>query len=138
MAEWFSKVNRSDVFRLLDEIDGYNDKSDRWQRCQFEKYLSSNKGIDSEDKSMFYGLFDGRRCLALCYLNKVPDGFILVAEVQCVVKGYGKVLLEHVFAKAHDCWLAADPTGGESLLAYYRQFGLKEFGMKKSKWCGVP
>ena len=77
----FKKVPRGKIMPLLDEIETYNE-SKRFKRESFEKYLRSDKVIDREDKSMYYGLFslDGH-CLALSYLNKTPDECILVAEI---------------------------------------------------------
>ena len=77
----FKKVPRGKIMPLLDEIETYNE-SKRFKRESFEKYLRSDKVIDSEDKSMYYGLFslDGH-CLALSYLNKTPDECILVVEI---------------------------------------------------------
>lgn len=75
----FKKVQRNEIVPLLDEIETYIE-SKRFKREQFEKYLRSNKVIDSEDRSMYYGLFslDGH-CLALSYLNKAPANCVLVS-----------------------------------------------------------
>jgi len=133
----FRKVARPRVPALLDEIDGYAE-SPRWSRAAFEKYLGSRKKIDSEENSMYYGLFGGDgRCLALSYLNKAPDGrCVLVAQVSCVVSGWGRVLLDNVLSRSKAAWLAMDPSGGEGLLAYYRSFGLEEVRLENSKWAG--
>lgn len=129
----FRPVNRHDIPRLLDEIEGYCD-NERFSREQFEKYLFSEKGIDSTDNSMFYGLFDNGKCLALAYLNKVPEDFILMAQVSSVVRGYGKPLIENIIEMSRNLWWAADPDGGEKLVDYYRQFGMKEVILDNVKW----
>lgn len=130
----FKKVSRDELVPLLDEIETYNE-SKRFKREQFEKYLSSDKMIDSEEKSMYYGLFslDGH-CLALSYLNKTPDKCILVAQISCVVPSYGCLLLQDIISRSKAVWLAADPTAEGTLLDYYRTFGLEEVVLDHSKW----
>ena len=131
----FSKVERKDVPKLLDEIDGYVENK-RYRRKQFEKYLESEKGIDSPSKSMFYGLFDSEdgKCLALSYLNKVPDDFVLIAEIQSVYRGCGRILIENISSLCGNMWLMADPSAKRTLVEYYRQFGFEERTFKKTKW----
>ena len=130
----FKKVPRNELVHLLDEIETYNE-SKRFRRERFEQYLGSRKSIDSEDRSMYYGLFssDGR-CLALSYLNKTPADCVLVAEIQCVVPGYGRPLLQDIISRSGAMWLAADPEGEDTLLDYYRKFGLEEVVIDHSKW----
>lgn len=130
----FKKVPRSRLMQLLDSIVTYNE-NERFKREQFEKYLRSTKAIDAEEKSMYYGLFniDGH-CLALSYLNKTPDGCVLVAEIACVVHGYGRDLLNNIIRKSIAMWLAADPNAEDSLLDYYRTFALEEVVLDHSKW----
>lgn len=84
---------------------------------------------------MYYGLFslDGH-CLALSYLNKTPGDCILVAQVSCIVHGYGRDLLDDIIKRSKTMWLAADPTAEKSLLEYYRTFGLEEVVLDHSKW----
>lgn len=128
------KVSRSRLPSLLDEIETYVE-NERFCRANFEKYLISGKSVDSELSSMYYGLFDhDGKCLALSYLNKVPAGCVLVAEIQCMFHGYGKKLLEDIFGRSEAVWLAANPEGGQSLLEYYRSLGLEEFTIAHSKW----
>lgn len=131
----FRKVERKDVPRLLDEIDGYVENR-RYKRKQFEKYFESKKGIDSPSRSMFYGMFDSEdgKCLALSYLNKVPDDFILIAEIQSIFKGCGRILIENISSLCDNMWLAADPTAKKTLVEYYRQFGFDEKTYRKTKW----
>lgn len=130
----FKKVPRDKLVSLLDEIETYNE-SKRFKREQFEKYLGSDKMIDREDKSMYYGLFslDGH-CLALSYLNKTPGECILVAQISCVVPSYGRLLLQDIINRSGAMWLAADPTTSKSLLEYYRTFNLEEVALAHSKW----
>lgn len=130
----FKKVPRDKLAQLLDEIETYNENK-RFKREQFEKYLTSRKSVDSEDKSMYYGLFsnDGH-CLALSYLNRVPDGCVLVAQISSVVPSYGRLLLEDIISKSSAVWLAADPTASKRLLEYYRTFDLEEVVLAHSKW----
>ena len=132
----FRKVPRDELVPLLDEIETYNE-SKRFKREQFEKYLGSDKAIDSEERSMYYGLFssDGR-CLALSYLNKTPGDCVLVAQISCVVPGHGRDLLNDIIKRSQAMWLAADPSASSSLLDYYRTFGLEEVVLDHSKWAG--
>ena len=130
----FKKVPRDKLVQLLDEIEEYNE-NEQFKREQFEKYLGSDKAIDSEERSMYYGLFslDGH-CLALSYLNKIPGDCILVAQITCIVHGYGRDLLNDIIRRSKAMWLAADPTASESLLEYYRTFDLEEVVLAHSKW----
>lgn len=130
----FKKVPRDELVSLLDEIETYNE-SRRFKREQFEKYLGSDKMIDSEEKSMYYWLFslDGH-CLALSYLNKTPDECILVAQISCVVPSYGRLLLQDIINRSNALWFAADPTAEDTLLDYYKTFGLEEVVLDHSKW----
>lgn len=130
----FKKVPRNELVPLLDEIETYNE-SKRFKREQFEKYLGSDKVIDREDKSMYYGLFslDGH-CLALSYLNKTPTDCVLVAQISCVVPSYGRLLLQDIIDRSSAMWLAKDPTAEDTLLDYYRTFGLEEVVLDHSKW----
>ena len=130
----FKKVLKTDLKNLLDEIEKYNE-NERFSRVQFEKYLDSAKSIDADDKSMYYGLFstDGH-CLALSYLNKTPADCVLIAQISCVVPSYGRLLLQDIIDRSRVMWLAADPTAEESLLEYYRTFGLEEVVLDHSKW----
>jgi len=129
----FRKVERADVPMLLDEIDIYCE-NERYDRKRFEKYLFSEKEIYRESNSMYYGLFADGMCMALSYLNKTPDGCVLVAEIQCVLHGYGHILLEDIFRRSPAVWLAADPYAGEKLLEYYRSFGLEEIVLDGSRF----
>lgn len=132
---YFRKVERKDISKLLDEIDGYVENK-RYRREQFEKYVDSEKSIDSPSKSMFYGMFDSEdgKCLALSYLNKVPDDFILIAEIQSIFKGCGKLLIENISSLCGNMWFAADPSSKKTLVDYYRQFGFDEKTYRKTKW----
>ena len=91
--------------------------------------------IDSEDKSMYYGMFslDGH-CLALSYLNKTPVDCVLVSQISCVVPSYGRLLLQDIISRSNAMWLAADPTAEDTLLDYYRTFGLEEVVLDHSAW----
>lgn len=127
----FRKVSKKSLTRLLNRIDSYVDNP-RYNRKQFEKYMYSTKGIDSVSNSMYYGLFDSDgRCLALSYLNKVPKehNFILIAEIQSIIRGYGKILIENLLSTCDNIWWAADPEAKKTLIDYYRQF--KRFGVKE-------
>ena len=85
---------------------------------------------------MWYGCFDEtKKCLALAVLKKYRnDGVILLAEVQSIIKGYGRPLIENILARSRNIWWCVDPDGGESLVEYYRQFAASEYLIKKSKW----
>lgn len=130
----FKKVPRDKLVSLLTKIETYNE-SPRFKRDQFEEYLDSKKTIDSKEKSMYYGLFslDGH-CLALSYLNKTPNDCILITQISCVVPGYGRLLLQDIINRSEAVWLAADPTSEDTLLDYYRTFGLEEVVLNHSKW----
>ena len=76
--------------------------------------------------------------MALSLLKKIPENFVLLAAFQPIVPGYGKLLLDDILSKSNNIWWCADPTGGESLVDYYRQFGLEEHLIKMSKWTNAP
>lgn len=131
----FSKVEKANLRQLFSQIEEYVE-NERFNRQNFEKYLQSKKTIDDSQNSMFYGVFsveDGK-CLALSYLNKTPAGCVLVAEIQCIFHGYGKVLLQNIIDRCSAVWLVANPEGGQKLLDYYRTFSLEEVSIDRSKW----
>ena len=76
----FAVVPKPSLLALLDDIKGWCENK-RWSDLQFAKYLSSEKTIDSDESSAYYGVFVDGRCAALSYLNKTPKGCILIAEV---------------------------------------------------------
>lgn len=134
----FKLVPKNDLIGLLDEIDAYNENA-RYNRSDFEKYLRSTKKIDRY--AIYYGMFRNGKCEALSYLNKTPEDFVLIAQVASFVKGSGKDLIDNVMSRSPNIWLAADPKTDdpESLLNYYRQFGLDEHVIERCKWVdGMP
>lgn len=131
----FRLVKNTDLTALLNEVDTYNENL-RYDKSQFEKYLGSTKGIDQG--AIYYGLFRNEKCEALSYLNKTPGDFILLAQIASFVKGSGKLLIENILNRSRNIWWVADPEGGESLVNYYRQFGLEEHLIKMSKWTNTP
>lgn len=79
--------------------------------------------------------------MALSVLKKFPYmgyDIILLAEIQAFTKGYGKLLIENILSRSKNIWWCASPDGGQSLVNYYRQFGLKEHLIKTSKWTNTP
>lgn len=129
----FRKVPQSQVVKLLDEIEKYNENK-RFRRAQFEKYLETH----DDKKSMYYGLFGkDRRCLALSYLSKMPGNCVFIEQVTCFVHDYGRPLLEDVISQSSAVWLESDPAIGEPLLKYYRKFGLEEVVVEKPKRADV-
>lgn len=48
--------------------------------------------------------------------------------------GYGKILLQDIINKSCAMWLAVDPEAEDTLLDYYREFGLEEVVLDHSKW----
>lgn len=121
----FKIVPKTSLIRLLDDIKSWCE-NEKWNDLQFTKYLSSEKAIDSDENSAYYGVFVDGRCAALSYLNKTPKGCILIAEVQSAIKGFGRVLIEDIITRSSAMWLKVDSNGGERLLEYYRSFGLEE------------
>ena len=75
--------------------------------------------------------------MSLAVLKKYRnDDVILLAEVQSAVRGYGRPLIENILSRSRNIWWCADPDGGESLVCYYRQFSVKEYLIRMSKWVG--
>ena len=117
---------------ILRGMPSYADNP-RLNMFQFEKYLTD----DSAFATLWYGCFDGSRCMSLAVLKRYhDDGVILLAEVQSAVKGYGQPLIENILSRSRNIWWCADPDGGESLVEYYRRFGVNEYLIRKSKWVG--
>lgn len=117
---------------ILRKMPLYTDNP-RLKTAQFEKYLAA----DGAFATLWYGCFGNGKCMALAVLKKYrDDGVILLAEVQSIVKGYGRPLIENILARSRNIWWCADPDGGESLVEYYRQFGVNEYLIRKSKWVG--
>lgn len=123
---------------MLREMPSYADNP-RLKMSQFEKYLAD----DGAFATLWYGCFDGGRCMSLAVLKKYrDDGIILLAEVQSAVRGYGRPLIENILSRSRNIWWCADPGGGESLVEYYRRFarfGVREYLIRRSKWAaGAP
>ena len=128
--EFRQVLNGGELRALLREMPSYTDNP-RLKMSQFEKYLAD----DGAFATLWYGCFYNGKCMSLAVLKKYhDDDVILLAEVQSIVKGYGRPLIENILARSRNIWWCADPDGGKSLLEYYRQFGLKEYLIRKSKW----
>lgn len=134
----FKSVSDQTARELIDNFESYtnNERLDLNRLYQpFSK--EQQRQISKEQqrqKHIWYGCFEDGKCMAIALLKKIPKGFILLAEFQAVVKGYGKLLLEDILSKSKNIWWCADPEGGESLADYYRQFDLEEHLIKLSKW----
>lgn len=132
----FRSVSEADVRDILAGIPERTDNA-RLNVVQFEKYLPSDGGT-----TLWYGCFAGGSCASLAVLKRYrDDGLILLAEIQSILTGYGKPLLENILSRAANIWWCADPDGGERLADYYRQFaglGIREHLIRKSKWLTVP
>ena len=79
--------------------------------------------------------------MALSVLMKLPymgNNIVLLAEIQSFVKGYGKALIENILSRTSNIWWCAEPASGQSLVDYYRQFGLREHVIGMSKWTNTP
>lgn len=123
----------TDWYELLDVLGGIREYTDnpRLDIAQFEKYLVDDGAL----ATMWYGCFEGGKCMALAVLKKYrDDGLALLAEVQSIIKGYGRPLIYDILSRSRNIWWCADPDGGEGLVEYYRQFGLEEYFIKRSKW----
>lgn len=130
----FKAVSDAEAKLLIDQFEKYTN-NERLDLNQFEKYFDERHQTQLQ---LWYGCFKDGKCMALSVLKKIPEGFILLAEIQSVIKGYGKLLLEDVLSRSKNIWWCADPTGGESLADYYRQFDVEEHLIKMSKWTNTP
>ena len=122
--------DHDEVQSIINSIPDYTDNH-RYNPVQFEKYL--------DDSAVWYGCFKNNRCMALSVLKKIPtDDIVLLAEIQTVIKGYGKLLITNILSHAKNIWWACDVNGGEKLLHYYRQFdGLIQTHIKASRWADL-
>ena len=112
----FKSVAADNLKAILRNMLSYTDNM-RLKSNQFEKYLTA----DDAFATLLYGCFENRRCMALAVLKKYrDDGVILLAEVQSIVKGYGRPLIENILSRSRNIWWCADPDGGKSLVEYYR------------------
>lgn len=96
----------------------------RYAKEQFTKHFMY------ENSLRWLCLSDNGVPKALCALELgyPVDSYVHVNEIQSFESGkrYGKLLLEHVFAKHKYAWLIADVTQASSLLSFYWSLGLKE------------
>lgn len=96
----------------------------RYATGQFTKHFMHENSLH------WLCLYDNGVPKALCALELgyPVDSYVHVNEIQSFESGkrYGKLLLEHVFAKHKYAWLIADVTQASSLLSFYRSLGLKE------------
>ena len=129
----FRAISEADVKSLNNQFKNYTNNK-RFNSEQFSKYFDEK----CKCQKIWYGCFKNNKLMALSLLKKIPENFVLLAEFQTIVKGYGKLLLDDILSKSNNIWWCADPTGGESLVDYYRQFGLEEQLIKMSKWTNTP
>ena len=130
----FRVLLTSEVQDILKKSKSYVDLNPRFAAQKFtEQYARWNR--DLFPSMIWYGLFDGDSCKALSLLEKDRNGIILLVEIQSLVKGFGKILLDEILQKASNFWLAVDPNSGETLVEWYRQFDLlKEHIVNHSIW----
>ena len=112
----FKSIATDELNVILRDMPSYADNT-RLKSDQFEKYLAA----DDAFATLWYGCFENGSCMALAVLKKYhDDGVILLAEVQSIVKGYGRPLIENILSRSRNIWWCADPDGGKSLVEYYR------------------
>ena len=128
----FRVVESEEAKHILEHVEEVTNNN-RFMLCQFEKY------IDKSD-ILWYGCFENSHCMALAALKKyVDDRVILLAEVQSIIKGYGKSLICSILSNFKNVWWCADPLNGDkNLVKYYQQFNVKQYLIKMSKWTDTP
>ena len=127
-------INENEVVNIVSAMKSYSD-NERLSTEQFTKYLDEH---DTTHKKMWYGCFKDGKCVSLSLLKKIPEDFVLLAEIQSIVKGYGKPLLEDILKRSFNIWWCSNPEGGEQLADYYRQFDVEEHLIRMSKWTNSP
>lgn len=122
--------DKNKINKILTQIS-QNTNNSRFSIKQFQKYLSLNnilwKAICNENDEIFALAcleYKKENNLNICYL----------AEIQTIIKGYGKKLLQCIIKKEkYDIfYLLVDPTANETLLSWYKQFDMKEIHIEKS------
>jgi len=134
MSLVFKALDENDVKDILSRVESYSNNS-RLVLNQFYKYFDEDH---IKQEKLWYGCFEDDRCVALSVLKKIPKGFILLAEIQSIIKGYGKLLIKNILNRSKNIWWCTDPTGGDDLVNYYRQFNVEEHLIKMSKWTYSP
>ena len=104
----------------------------RYVKEQFAKHFKYENSLH------WLCLYDNSVPKAMCVLEfSYPvDSYVFINEIQSFEPGkhYGKLLLEHVFAKHKYAWLMADITQADTLLGFYRSLGLKECTVYAECW----
>jgi len=138
----FKFIDDWDAKRIVSSISRRTD-NERMDVGQFKKYYE-------DPKKRWFACFDGGKCMSLSVLKRMPQDadlgirdIVLLAEIQSIVSGYGKPLIEEILSRYPNVWWAAEPDGGEELKEYYRQFvggrfGMKELKVRLSGWSGKP
>ena len=104
----------------------------RYVKEQFVKHFKYENSLH------WLCLYDNGVPKAMCVLeiDYPVDSYVFINGIQSFESGkhYGKLLLEHVFAKHKYAWLMADITQADTLLSFYRSLGLKECTVYAECW----
>jgi hypothetical protein len=121
-----SNVSSDEIENILDTAKIENK---RFERIQFSKYLEFGG-----DNYNWCVLKNNDEPLAVALLNdNTPfKDYYLIAEIQTLKKGYGKILLQEIIKQYKKVWLMANTTAGEDLLNYYRSLKLNEIVVPES------
>ena len=133
MIQFKVLTSKAEIEHLLQFIPEMT-ANQRYKDMQFRKYLNPTDVDFDRGDTLWYGCFEDGICKALSILKKYGDDCILMAEIQTIVKGYGKLLIENILSRTANIWWCADPESGEERLNYYRQFPVKEAVIQQSKW----
>lgn len=93
----------------------------RYSRTNFTKYFG-------QDNIKWCTLSINTEIVAIAAVeeNNPFDGYVYINDIQTLIKGYGRTLLDEIFNNYKKVWLMADVTAGEDLLNYYRSLKLHE------------
>lgn len=134
------RIKKQLVPKFIDFVSKHTNNP-RFNSSQLYKFVSGSEDAFEKfckDKAIdFFCLEDDGKCLAVCILKKYPnEEIIYVNELMAIEKGKGKDLIQMLLDKYPNIWWTADYNGGESLLDYYRKFGLKEINLGPTVWSG--
>lgn len=112
----FKKINTSDFFKYVDEATINNP---HFNIVQFEKLRY--------DAGEFFCAFNEGKLAAAAFIvfNRFKMREAGINEIQALLKGAGKLLLNKILETYPKLWLMAEP-GNPKLIEYYRQFNLTE------------
>ena len=116
---------------IKDLLNATDIENSRFDIGQFEKYY----GQDNISWCALFSEDGGCLSIAAIQMNHPFKGYVYIAEIQTLKKGYGLPLLKHIVDEFGKVWLMANTATEDTLVDYYRDTGLfQEIYIEDSVW----